>query len=113
MNVYEEAHSLERAIRESEEYKQFDAAKKEIAEKPELETAIKDFEQKQIAVQAKQLMGEEVGPDVMESVQKLYGIISQDPVAAKYLQCEMRFSLMIQDVYKILSDVMGIQPPAL
>ena len=30
MNVYEEAHALERAIKESEEYKQYKAAKDKV-----------------------------------------------------------------------------------
>ena len=35
-------------------------------------------------------------------------LLAQDPLAAEYLQCEMRFSLMINDVYQILSEVIDL-----
>ena len=37
MNVYDQAHSLATAVKESEEYKQFQARKKDIEGNPELE----------------------------------------------------------------------------
>ncbi len=108
MNVYDEAHNLERAIRESEEYKQYAAVKAKVAERSELNDMLKDFQAKQMAVQAKQMMGEEIQEDMMQNIQNLYAIIAKDPLASEYLQCEMRFSMMMQDVYKILGEVIGI-----
>jgi len=108
MNVYDEAHNLEKAIKESEEYRQYNAAQQKLKANPDLDKMMQDFRQKQMAVQAKQMMGEEVNEEMMGAIQNLYGIIQQDPMAAEYLQCEMRFSLMMQDVYKILGDVVGI-----
>lgn len=108
MNVYNEAHNLEHAIKESEEYKQMAAAKVKIDADPELKKVIDDFHKKQLAVQTKQMMGEEVGQDVMQAMQDLYAVVAKDPAAAEFLQCEMRFGLMMQDVYKILGDVISI-----
>ena len=108
MNVYDEAHNLERAIRESQEFKDFDAAREKVKANPDLDHMLKDFAEKQIAIQAKQMMGEEVGPEAMEAVQKLYGIIASDPLAAEYLQTQMRFTIMMQDVYKILGETAGL-----
>lgn len=108
MNVYDQAHGLARAIKESEEFKQYDNLKKEIDKKPELAAMVKDFQQKQFQMQAKQMMGESNTPDVTQQIQEMYQIIMKDPMAAQYMQAEMRFSLMMNDVYKILGDVMGI-----
>ncbi|MEA4922077.1 MAG: YlbF family regulator [Eubacteriaceae bacterium] len=108
MNVYDEAHNLEKAIRESEEFKQMAAAKEKVDADPDLKRVIDDFHQKQLALQTKQMMGEEVGQDAMQSVQDLYAVVAKDPAAADFLQCEMRFGMMMQDVYKILGDVLGI-----
>ncbi|MGI6737728.1 MAG: YlbF family regulator [Anaerovoracaceae bacterium] len=110
MNVYAEAHSLERAIRESEEFKQLEQARQKLAGHPQLKEAIDDFHQKQLALQAKQMSGEAAGAEVMQSMQQLYQTLAADPLAAEYLQCEMRFSLMMQDVFQILSGVMGMTP---
>lgn len=108
MNVYEEAHSLERAIKESEEYKEFKRLKEKIDAEESLEKMMEDFHSKQLELQTKQMMGQEVTSEMMQSVQDLYQIIAKDPVAAEYLQAEMRFSVMMQDVYKILGEVVGI-----
>ncbi len=108
MNVYEQAHGLAKAIKESEEFKQYDQLKKVVDQNENLSAMIKDFQSKQFELQAKQMMGENTGSDMMQSVQDLYQIIMKDPMAAQYMQAEMRFSLMMNDVYKILGDVMGL-----
>lgn len=111
MNVYDEAHNLAKAIKESEEFKQYTKAKKAIEANPELSRMLTDFQSKQMEIQAKQIMGEELGPEVMESIQGLYGIMLKDPLAAEYLQHEMRFSMMMNDVYQILGEAMGVGMP--
>ena len=46
MNVYEEAHSLERAIKESEEYKEFKRLKEKIDAEESLKKMMEDFHSK-------------------------------------------------------------------
>jgi len=113
MNVYNEAHNLARAIKESHEFKEYDEMKKKVSEKPELNAMINDFQMKQLEMQAKQMMGEAPVEGMMEQVQELYGIMMRDPLTAQYLQCEVRFSLMMNDVYKIIGESIGIGVPGL
>ena len=108
MNVYNEAHSLAKAIRESEEFKQYEAAKKTVAGNPALTEMLNDFQTKQFEMQAKLMMGEAAPENVNAQIQELYNIMMKDPLSAQYLQCEVRFSMMMNDVYKILGDVMGL-----
>lgn len=108
MNVYDQAHNLARAVKESEEFKQYDYLKKVIDQNEELSKMIKDFQAKQFELQAKQMMGEQMPADMMQQVQELYQIIMKDPTTAQYMQAEMRFSLMMNDVYKLLGEVMGL-----
>lgn len=108
MNVYDEAHKLTQAIKESEEYKQYQAVKEKVKGNPQLEESLNDFKAKQFALQAGQMMGQQMDSNAMAQIQSLYGILSQDPLAAEYLQCEMRFSLMINDVYQILAEVIDL-----
>ncbi len=107
MNVYEEAHDLARAIRESEEFKEYDSLKKKIEADPELAGMIHDFEQKQVEMQARTMAGEAAPEGFQQQMQKLYQIVMRDPSAAAYMQAAVRFSLMINDVYQILGDAMG------
>lgn len=108
MNVYDAAHSLEAAIKESEEFKQYEAVRQQVAQNKQLNDMLDDFHIKQMQIQSKQMMGEQLGPEDMQKLQELYQIIAQDPLAAQFLQCEMRFSVMMQDVFQILGDVMAI-----
>ena len=112
MNVYDQAHQLAAAIRESDEFKQYDAAKKEIEANPELDAAIKDFMKKQFEFQTAQMLGQEADGDMFQQMPQLSAVLMQDPTAANYLQCQMRFTVMMADVYKIIGEVadMGIDP---
>lgn len=107
MNVYDQAHGLAQAIKASEEFKQYDALKKEIDANEELSKMIKDFQAKQLEFQMKQMSGEQVSQEDMSMVQQLYAIMAKDPLAAKYLETEMRFSLMMKDVYEIIGEAIG------
>lgn len=105
MNVYDQAHQLAKAIKESEEFKQFDATKKKIEANPQLDQAIKDFMKKQLEMQAQQMMGQQMDQEQFNQLQQLSMILMQDPTAAEYLQNQMRFSMMMSDVYKIVGEV--------
>ncbi len=113
MNVYDQAHQLAKAIRESEEFKQFDATKKQIEANPQLDQAIKDFMKKQLELQTSQMMGQQVDQEAFQQIQQLSVVLMQDPLAANYLQCQMRFTMMMSDVYKIVGEVsdFGLDTP--
>ena len=107
MNVYDCAHNLATAVKESEEYKDFKRQEEKVNANPDLSKMIKDFQQKSIDFQLKQMSGDAVDSDFQNSLQQLYGIVMQDPQAANYLQASMRFSIMMKDVYEILGEVTG------
>ena len=107
MNVYDQAHQLAAAIKESEEYKHFKAAEEQLKTKPDLEKMIKDFQEKSMEIQLKQMTGEQPDAEDMQKLQQLYGIVAMDPIAASYMESDMRFSIMMKDVYEILGEAMG------
>lgn len=107
MNVYEQAHNLSKAIKESQEYKTLKLATEKIKTQPEIEKMLKEFIEKQMEIQTKQMLGQECDTN-MEEVQKISAIVMQNPVANEYLQCQMRFSIMVQDVYKILGETVAV-----
>ena len=105
MNVYDQAHQLAKAIRESEEFKHHDNSKKALEANPQLDKAMRDFMQKQFELQAQQMMGQELDQESMAQIQQLSAILMQDPLASEFLQNQMRFSMMMGDVYKIVGEV--------
>ena len=104
MNVYDQAHSLAAAIKASEEFKQYEEKKQVIDANPQIRDAINDFMKRQMEMQMAQMSGQEVGSDMMQQIQQLSAVLMQDPSAAQYLQCQMRFSMMMADVYKIIGE---------
>ena len=51
MNVYDEAHSLARAIRESNEFKEFDRIRKEVDNDKECADMLKELTELQVQLQ--------------------------------------------------------------
>ena len=104
-NVYDQAHGLARALRESDEYRQYMQIKQEVSRIDHLRDSLADFQQKQFQMQTAHMTGQSVDKEIMEQIQRLYQILMTDPKAMEYLQAEMRFSQMVADVYKILGEV--------
>ena len=108
MNVYEEAHNLKRAIEESEEYRQFHEMQKVIDQDPGTAKMVQAFQQLQMKMQAKQMMGEGPDQEMMQQLQQLSAVLMTNPQAAQYLQNAMRFTLMMSEVVKIIGETVDI-----
>lgn len=104
MNVYDDAHNLASSIKNSNEFKEYEALAKEIDANPDLSKMIKDFSEKSMEIQLKQMSGEEITDEMNQSIQSLYAIVMQDPKAASFMQAQMRFSLMMKDIYDIIQE---------
>lgn len=107
MNVYDEAHNLAKAIKESNEYIEFDKIRKEVEKDEQLSSMLKDLQAKQLELQAAQMSGKEVDPELASQLQSLSTMIATKPLAAQYMQAETTFSVMINDVFGILGDAIG------
>jgi len=107
-NPYDKARELSIAIKESREYQDYVAAKERASVNQELVAALNDYQEKQFELQKKTMLGEEAGQEVMEQMENLYKILASDPAAAAYLQAQMRFAMLVNDVYKVLGDVVKI-----
>ena len=75
MNVYDQAHQLATAIKESEECKQYTAVRQKVEANSELDAAIKDFMKKQFEFQTKQMMGEELDQEEFVKLQQLSAVM--------------------------------------
>lgn len=108
MNVYDEAHLLARALKESSEYQTYMAMKEKVSANVELSEMLNDFQQKQFQIQAQQVLGGQLGAEIAEQTQNLYQILAKDPLAAEYLQAEFAFTKLVSDVYGILGEVIKL-----
>lgn len=103
-NVYDIAYELATALKESNEFKRFKAAKEKIEKDEKLKQMISDFKKKQFELEQKRLKGEEVTSSDVYSLQQLYQIISLNPDIEEYLSAEMMLAKIIADISKIIAD---------
>jgi len=108
MNVYDAAHALARAIKDSEEYKAYKEISEEVKANEHLASMLNDFQTRQMSLQKAQMMGETLDPDEVNKAQELYDIMMKDPKMATYFSAEMKISQTLGDVSKIIGDAMNL-----
>ncbi|MBR2541052.1 MAG: YlbF family regulator [Mogibacterium sp.] len=109
MNVYDEAHSLAKAIKESGEFKEFDRMRKEIEQDAEVSKMLGEFQKLQIELQTAQMTGSQPSADTIQRMQSLGTMLATKPLAARFMQTEAAFSVMMNDVFKIIGEAVGLQ----
>ncbi len=106
VNVHDKAHILAKSIKDSVEYKEFKEAKKELETNEATKNMVIDFEKKQFEYQTKQMSGEEVTEEETQKIMELYSIVTKDVLASKYINAQMKFAILMQDVNKIIADAL-------
>ena len=111
-NIYDGAHALATALRESEEYRQFKAAKEAAFENETTRSLLKQYHQLQLQTQAAMMAGSK-NEESMQQMQKIGELLQMDAKAAAYLMAEYRLSKLLGDVYKILGEAIDVDLSAL
>ena len=109
MNVYDEAHGLARAIKESNEFKEFDRMRKEVEPDADVSQMLGELQKLQIELQTAQMTGSQPDADTMSRMQSLSTMLATKPLAAKFMQTEAAFSVMMNDVFRIIGEAVGLQ----
>ena len=78
MNVYDTANKLASEIKDSEEYKKFKEAKKNLESNNELKTKIDEFEKMRYEVQVLAMQGKVVEEEKNKKLQEMYTILIQN-----------------------------------
>lgn len=103
-NVYDIARELATVMKNSEEYNEFMNAKEAASIDPEVVDALNAFQEKQFDIQRRQLNGEEMGPEIMAEMTASTQPLLQNPLSARYLQAQIRYTMMVNEVFTILND---------
>ncbi len=105
MNIYDKINELASSLKESSEFKDY-VAKKEVAyQKQENKDMIKSFREKQIELQQLAINGNEQEAKMKtELLQQMYQILLQNSEIKEMFDAEVRFDVMIGDMYRILGE---------
>ena len=106
MNPYDKVHELVRAIKESDEVKQYLKIKEEVYKDEKNKEMIKDFREKQMEVQSLLMQGQEAETEKMEKLQNLYQILASNIKLKEFFDKEVRFDVMLSDIYKIIGEAL-------
>ena len=108
-NVYDLAHQLARAIKDSDEYKSF-VEKKEALEKNEKnKKMVEDFQEQVLQLQIDYMGGKDIDEAEIEKIGKLEEVLTLNPVINSYFPAELRFSQMMQDINGIIGEAIDIE----
>lgn len=108
MNIHDKAHDLARALKSSQEFAVFKDAKAKIDNNPKNREIIEDYRRKQIEIQSIQLSGKEPETAKINQLKGLYEILMTNKDIAEYLNAELRLGQIMQDIYKILGESLGL-----
>ena len=108
MNPYDQAHALARALKDSEEYREY-ARLKEIAYDDGTNKALLDeYKRLQFRMQATLASGETMPEEDFQRLQQIGALLQFNPDVSAYLLAEFRFQRLLSDIFKILGEVAGI-----
>lgn len=108
MNIYDHAHALARAIRESDEAQNVRRLR-DIAEADDTNRALlKELKRLQMALQMQAMGGEAVPQEDMQRFSQINSLLYLNQDVQAYLLSEMRLQQTMADVFKIISEAGGI-----
>lgn len=106
MNVYDQAYALVKALKESNEYKNFKKVKDLIDKDASAKKMLEDFLEKRLEIQRMELMGQEIPQRLMDEAERIEEIVSMHPKIAEYLRAEFTLMQILADIQKIIADGM-------
>ena len=104
MNVYDKANDLARAIKESDEFKNYKNAAIKIDASEEHKKMIKDFMDMQYKSYVAQMKGEQPDEKMINDFNLLYSTISNISDIKEFLESQMYFARLMEDIQKTIAD---------
>ncbi len=108
MNPYDQAHALARALKESEEYREYMRLKETAYDDGTNKALLDEYKKLQFRLQAKMAAGETMPEEDFQRLQQIGTLLQFNPDVSAYLMAEFRFQRMLSDIFKILADVAGV-----
>ena len=102
-NIYDHAYSLEKAIRESDEFQRVKAAYTNVMDDPESRKTFISFRDTQLELQEKQMQGLEVSEEELNRAREIVESVQKDETIAKLMEEEQRLNVIIGDISSIIT----------
>ena len=107
MNIYDEAYALAKALKESDEQKRLVEAEKALKTNPDAKKMTAEYLVLQQKVSYLQMMHEkDKAEKEYKQLQDMAVLVSNNELAAAYVQAFIRWNQMTSDINKIVVDAM-------
>lgn len=103
MNVYDKAHELAKAIKESGEVADISSALALVDADPQSKEMLENFRRNQQELQERMMAGEMPAQEEMEKMEKLFELLNMNLSIRRLFEAERRLSVIIEDVNRIIS----------
>jgi cell fate (sporulation/competence/biofilm development) regulator YlbF (YheA/YmcA/DUF963 family) len=107
MNMYDEAYSLSKAIKESDEMKRLVKASEEVKKDPEAKKMVKEYMMAQMKADYAKMAGQKQDEQEFQHLQDLAVLISNNETAQNYVQAFIQWNQIAADLQKIISEAMS------
>ena len=102
VNLHDAAYALEKAIRQSDEYKQLQQMYNQVNADPAAKNMFDQFRQIQMNLQQKQMMGQEISEQEVQQAQSTVAVVQQNEKIARLMQAEQRMSMIIGELNQLI-----------
>ncbi|SMC21502.1 Cell fate regulator YlbF, YheA/YmcA/DUF963 family (controls sporulation, competence, biofilm development) [Clostridium acidisoli DSM 12555] len=107
-NVYDKAHELAKVLKSYPEVSEYREASEKIKNNADAQKIIEDFRKIQFEAYNEQMEKKQLSEDTKKKFENISNIISMNQDVAQFLTAEQKFSIIWQDIIKILTDSIGL-----
>lgn len=110
MDVYYKANELAAALKSSPEVIDFKKSTEKLKANEVNKKIVDDIRRLQFQMYSIQMQGKELPKDQVDAFNNLMNIVSMNTEIREFIECEMKFQRLFQEVIKIIEDAVGIGP---
>lgn len=106
--MYNQAHELAKAMKESKEFQEYKAQHDIVMKNETQKKMIEDYREKIMALQMDMAQGNPMDDKKMEELRSLEQLMNANTAVRTFLEAEQRFATAYGDVQKIISDAISL-----
>ena len=108
MNIYDDANLFAKSLKSCPEVLQLREAGVKISSNKTSKKMLEDFRKIQMDAYTEQMQKGEVSKATKEKFEKFGVLMGANPDLSSYIMIEQKFSVMWEDIMKILNDAIGL-----